>query len=59
MVNLEQIKEAHKKISPYINKTPLLYSSYLSENKNVYLKLESYKLQVHLNCVEQQTNYYP
>ena len=44
MVNLEQIREAHKKISPYINHTPLLYSSYLSENKNVYLKLESLQI---------------
>ena len=41
MVNLDQIREAHKKISPYINNTPLLHSSYLSEDKNVYLKLES------------------
>ena len=44
MVNLDQIREAHKKISPYINNTPLLHSSYLSENKNVYLKLESLQI---------------
>ena len=44
MLNLDQIKEAHKKISPYINNTPLLHSSYLSENKNVYLKLESLQI---------------
>ena len=44
MVNLDQIREAHKKISPYINNTPLLHSSYLSENRNVYLKLESLQI---------------
>ncbi len=44
MVNLDQIREAHKKISPYINHTPLLHSNYLSENKNVYLKLESLQI---------------
>ena len=44
MVNLEQIREAHKNIFPYINHTPLLHSSYLSENKNVYLKLESLQI---------------
>lgn len=44
MVNLDQIREAHKRISPYINSTPLLHSSYLSENKNVYLKLESLQI---------------
>ena len=44
MVNLNQIREAHTKISPYVNNTPLLYSSYLSENKNVYLKLESLQI---------------
>jgi threonine dehydratase len=44
MVNLDQIREAHKKISPYINNTPLLHSNYLSENRNVYLKLESLQI---------------
>ena len=44
MVNLDQIREAHKKISPYINRTPLLHSNYLSENRNVYLKLESLQI---------------
>ena len=44
MINLDQIREAHKKISPYINNTPLLYSSHLSEGKNVYLKLESLQI---------------
>ena len=44
MVNLEQIKKAHKRISPYINDTPLLHSTYLSENRNVYLKLESLQI---------------
>ena len=44
MVNLDQIREAHKRISPYINNTPLLHSTYLSQNKNVYLKLESLQI---------------
>ena len=44
MVNLDQIREAHKKISPYINHTPLFHSSYLSEDRNVYLKLESLQI---------------
>ena len=44
MINLNLIREAHKKISPYINRTPLLHSNYLSENRNVYLKLESLQI---------------
>ena len=44
MVNLDQISEAHKRISPYIHHTPLLLSNYLSENRNVYLKLESLQI---------------
>ena len=44
MVNLNQIREAHTKRSPYVNNTPLLYSGYLSENQNVYLKLESLQI---------------
>ena len=44
MLNLNQIKEAHKNISPYINNTPLLRSIHLSKNKNVYLKLESLQI---------------
>ena len=44
MVNLDQIREAYKNISPYINNTPLFHSNYLSKNKNVYLKLESLQI---------------
>ena len=44
MINLEQIKEAHKNISPYVKYTPLLHSNYLSKGKNVYLKLESLQI---------------
>ena len=44
MVNLDQIRQAHNNISPYINRTPLLHSNYLSKNKNVYLKLESLQI---------------
>ena len=44
MINLEQIKDAHKNITPYINYTPLLHSNYLSKNSNVYLKLESLQI---------------
>jgi threonine dehydratase len=44
MINLNQIKEAHKNISPYINYTPLLHSSYLSKDRKVYLKLESLQI---------------
>ena len=44
MVNLDQIRKAHIDISPYINRTPLVYSEYLSKNRNVYLKLESLQI---------------
>ena len=44
MINLNQIKEAHKNISPYINYTPLLHSAYLSKDRKVYLKLESLQI---------------
>ena len=44
MVNLDQIIEAHKRISPYINYPPLIRSNYLSEYRNVYLKLESLQI---------------
>ena len=44
MVNLDQIIEAHKRISPYINYTPLIRSNYLSKYRNVYLKLESLQI---------------
>ena len=44
MINLDEIIEAHKKILPYINYTPLLHSDYLSKDKNVYLKLESLQI---------------
>ena len=41
MISLDRIKEAHNKILPYINYTPLIYSDFLSQNRNVKLKLES------------------
>ena len=41
MISLDKIKEAHKKISPHINYTPLIYSDFLSKNRTVKLKLES------------------
>ena len=41
MISLDRIKEAHKKIIPYINHTPLIHSDFLSQNRNVRLKLES------------------
>ena len=51
MINLEQIKEAHKNISPYINRTPLLQSNYLSKNSDedkiaegIKLNFEKHKL---------------
>ncbi len=41
MISLDRILESHKKISPYINHTPLIHSDFLSKNRNVKLKLES------------------
>ena len=44
MINLEKIKRAHEAISPYINRTPLVISNYLSKNRIVKLKLESLQI---------------
>ena len=44
MISLDKIKEAHKKIAPYVNSTPLIYSNFLSQNKTVKLKLESLQI---------------
>ena len=41
MISLDRILESHKKISPYINHTPLIHSDFLSKNRIVKLKLES------------------
>ena len=43
MISLDKIKEAHKKIAPYINYTPLVNSEFLSQNRTVKLKLESFQ----------------
>ena len=29
MISLDKIKEAHKKIAPYVNSTPLIHSDFL------------------------------
>ena len=45
MITLSDIQQAHQKISPYILKTPQIFSSYLSnKDQNVYLKLESMQI---------------
>ena len=45
MIALSDIQQAHKKILPYIIKTPQIYSIPLSSNnKNIYLKLESMQI---------------
>ena len=45
MITLRDIKNAEEKISPFILKTPQIYSSSLSSNsKNIYLKLESMQI---------------
>ena len=44
MINLEKIKKAQRDISPYINRTPLIFSNYLSQNRTVKLKLESLQI---------------
>jgi len=40
MLKIEDFKKAHKSISPYINYTPLIHSTALSKDLQVYLKLE-------------------
>ena len=44
MINLEKIKKAHQAIAPYINRTPLILSNYLSKDRIVKLKLESLQI---------------
>ena len=62
MLNLDDFKKAHKSISPYINYTPLIRSSALSKNLEVYLKLEclqvtgSFKLRGATNKLLNLTN---
>ena len=62
MLNLEDFKKAHKSISPYINHTPLIHSTALSKNIEVYLKLEclqitgSFKLRGATNKLLNLTN---
>jgi len=41
MISLDKIKDAQRKISPYINYTPLVHSDFLSKKRKVKLKLES------------------
>ena len=44
MISLDKIKQAHKSIAPYINRTPLILSNHLSQNRIVKLKLESLQI---------------
>ena len=45
MLTLKDIQETHKRILPYIYKTPQIYSTHLSsKNKKVSLKLESMQI---------------
>ena len=44
MITLQQIKDAHKKILPYVNYTPLIHSNFLSKNTRVKLKLENFQI---------------
>ena len=44
MISLNRIIEAHKKIAPHVNYTPLVYSDFLSQNRTVKLKLESLQI---------------
>ncbi len=45
MITLSDIQQAHQKITPYIFKTPQIFSSSLSKkDQNVYLKLESMQI---------------
>ena len=39
MISLDKIKEAHKKITPYVNSTPLIHSDFLSQSKNCQIKI--------------------
>ncbi|MCK4287457.1 MAG: pyridoxal-phosphate dependent enzyme, partial [Candidatus Lokiarchaeota archaeon] len=45
-LNIEMVKDAHKRIRQYIRKTPLIHSEVFSElcSGNVYLKLENLQL---------------
>ena len=44
MITLQQIQDAHKKILPYVNYTPLINSNFLSKNTTVKLKLENFQI---------------
>ena len=44
MISLDKIKKAHTSIAPYINRTPLILSNHLSQNRIVKLKLESLQI---------------
>ena len=44
MITLQKIQEAHKRIAPFVNYTPLIHSKYLSNNFKVKLKLESLQI---------------
>lgn len=44
LITLEKIKDAHKKILPFVNYTPLVHSEYLSNYSNVKLKLENFQI---------------
>ena len=44
MITLQKIQEAHKRIAPFVNYTPLIHSKYLSNNSEVKLKLESLQI---------------
>jgi len=44
LITLQKIQEAHKRIAPFVNYTPLIHSKYLSNNSKVKLKLESLQI---------------
>ena len=44
MISLDKIKQAHTSIATYINRTPLILSNHLSQNRIVKLKLESLQI---------------
>jgi len=44
LITLQKIQEAHKRIAPFVNYTPLIHSKYLSNNSEVKLKLESLQI---------------
>ena len=44
MITLQQIHDAHERILPYVNYTPLIHSQYLSKNSKVKLKLENFQI---------------